>query len=509
MHTFELTLILLVCAVALTAIARRLGLPYPAMLALGGTALALVPDGPQFRLDPDLALALFVAPVLLDTAFDTSLRDLRRNWIPVSCLVLIAVGVTTLAVAWIAHALVPAMPWPAAVALGAIVAPPDAAAASAVLRQLHLPHRLLVILEGESLLNDASALLIYRLAITATMSGVTAADVAPAFALAVVGSVVAGYLWARFIGWLLSRVRDTSSSIVLQFASTFGLWLVAERLGLSPIVTVVVSAITTAQRATTSARVRLPSYAVWETVVFVLNVLAFVLIGMQLRPILAALEPDKRIEYLMIAGYVLATVIVVRLLWITVYNSTAYLKARWFGPGRWPGEKVPTARGGMLVGWCGMRGIVTLAAAYALPANFPFRDLIVLCAFAVVVGTLVLQGVTLRPLILWLALKDEGPVEQEVRRGRARLAEIALETLDGDESAESLALRKEYRAQLDGAEGDNDGRTAHDALRARIVDAQRRLLVRMRAEAEIGDDAFHQLEAQLDWAEANARGLAE
>ena len=184
MHTFELTLILLVCAVALTAIARRLGLPYPAMLALGGTALALVPDGPQFQLDPDLALALFVAPVLLDTAFDTSLRDLRRNWIPVSCLVLIAVGVTTLAVAWIVHTLVPAMPWPAAVALGAIVAPPDAAAASAVLRQLHLPHRLLVILEGESLLNDASALLIYRLAITATMSGVTAADVAPAFALA-------------------------------------------------------------------------------------------------------------------------------------------------------------------------------------------------------------------------------------------------------------------------------------------------------------------------------------
>jgi NhaP-type Na+/H+ or K+/H+ antiporter len=141
-------------------------LPYPSLLALGGAAIALLPNGPEFTLHPELALAVFVAPVLLDAAFDTSLRDLRRYWIPVLSLVVVAVGVTTFAVAWIAHSLVPGMPWAAAIALGAIVAPPDAAAASAILRQLHIPHRMVVILEGESLLNDATALLIYRLAVS-------------------------------------------------------------------------------------------------------------------------------------------------------------------------------------------------------------------------------------------------------------------------------------------------------------------------------------------------------
>ncbi len=166
MEIFEWMLMLLVGAVVLTACARYLKLPYPSLLALGGAAIALLPNAPEFTLHPELALAVFVAPVLLDAAFDTSLRDLRRYWIPVLSLVVVAVGVTTFAVAWIAHSLVPGMPWAAAIALGAIVAPPDAAAASAILRQLHIPHRMVVILEGESLLNDATALLIYRLAVS-------------------------------------------------------------------------------------------------------------------------------------------------------------------------------------------------------------------------------------------------------------------------------------------------------------------------------------------------------
>src|SRR4051812_41247496 len=169
MQIFEWLLVLLVCAVVLTAVARRIGIPYPSLLALGGTALALLPTAPNFKLDPALMLALFVAPVLLDAAYDTSLRDLKRSWIPVTCLVIIAVGITTFSVAWLARYLIPDMPWGAAIALGAIVAPPDAAAATAVLRQLKLPQRMLTILEGESLLNDASALIIYRLAVSAVM----------------------------------------------------------------------------------------------------------------------------------------------------------------------------------------------------------------------------------------------------------------------------------------------------------------------------------------------------
>src|SRR5690349_214489 len=169
MHFFEWLLILLAGAVVATAVARKLKLPYPSFLALGGTALALLPNTPEFTFDPALTLALFVAPVLLDAAFDTSVRDLKRLWVPVLCLVVIAVGITTVAVAWLVHHLVPGMPWAACVALGAIVAPPDAAAASAVLRSLNIPHRMVVLLEGESLLNDATALLIYRLAVTAVM----------------------------------------------------------------------------------------------------------------------------------------------------------------------------------------------------------------------------------------------------------------------------------------------------------------------------------------------------
>ena len=254
-----------------------------------------VPAAPKLELDPELMLALFVAPVLLDAAYDTSVRDLRANWIPITCLVIAAVGITTVAVAWTVHALVPSMPWAAAIALGAIVAPPDAAAASAILKQLRLPHRLLVILQDESLLNDASALMIYRIAVLAVASGgLNLATVVPMSLLSIVGSVIAGYLLARLSLRFFLGITDVPSSIVMQFATTFGVWILAEHLHLSAIVTIVVYGITVARDAPRliPARNRLPSYAVWDLAVFVLNVLAFVLIGLQLRPILGALAPE-------------------------------------------------------------------------------------------------------------------------------------------------------------------------------------------------------------------------
>src|SRR5262245_14683994 len=181
MGDLEQLLFLFVAAVILATVARRVGAPYPVFLALGGALLAFLPGAPSLTVPPELALALFVAPVLLDAAYDTSLRDLRDNWAPVTSLVVFAVVLTTAAVAVVVHMLIPAMPWPAAIALGAVVAPPDAVAATAVLRQLRPPHRLLTILEGESLLNDASALLIYRLAVVAGAPSSFAVDtVAPA-----------------------------------------------------------------------------------------------------------------------------------------------------------------------------------------------------------------------------------------------------------------------------------------------------------------------------------------
>src|SRR5215212_4642011 len=203
MAGLEQLLALFVAAVILAALARRVGAPYPVFLALGGALLAFLPGAPEFSVPPELALALFVAPVLLDAAYDASLRDLKDNWVPVTGLVVFAVGLTTAAVAVVARTLVPAMPWAPAIALGAIVAPPDAVAATAVLRQLRPPHRILTILEGESLLNDATALLIYRLAVGAVAaSSFSVSAVAPAFLLGVVGSVIVG----PALGWVVLRV---------------------------------------------------------------------------------------------------------------------------------------------------------------------------------------------------------------------------------------------------------------------------------------------------------------
>jgi NhaP-type Na+/H+ and K+/H+ antiporters len=512
MEIFQGLLILLVGAVALTAIARRINVPYPSLLALGGVALAFFPAAPKLDVDPELMLALFVAPVLLDAAYDTSVRDLRRNWIPVTCLVIAAVGITTAAVAWTVHALVPSMPWAAAIALGAIVAPPDAAAASAILKQLRLPHRLLVILQDESLLNDASALLIYRIAVLAVVSGgLDLATVVPLSLLALVGSVVAGYLLARLFLRVGQAITDVPSSIVVQFAGTFGVWILAEQLHLSAIVTVVVFGITVARDAPRlfPARNRLPSYAVWDLAVFVLNVLAFVLIGLQLRPILGELAPDQRVEYFRIAAIVLGICIAARFVWVFSYATVARLKSRWFGAGGWPGTAKVTARGSLVVSWCGMRGIVTLAAAYALPIDFPHRNLILLTSFCVVVGTLVLQGLTLRPLILLLKLRDDDPVHHEVRMACERIVHAGLQVLDGDESPEAEVIRRELESQRE--ELDDQGRDLQEqdqygALRVRIVAAQRQALLEMRSKDQIGDDAFHQVEAQLDVAEVNAMG---
>src|ERR1700724_803969 len=248
MLMFEWILVLLLAAVILTNLAERLAVPYPSLLAIAGVGLAFLPFAPQIRIEPELALALFVAPALLDAAFDTSPRDVRRNASPIA-------------------------------SLAAIVAPPDAVAANEVMRHLRIPQRIGLVLRGESLLNDATALLIYRAAVAAAVGSFSLVGDAPILLLAAVGSLVAGYVLARLYMVATPYVRDAAGSTVLQFISTFGVWLLSERLTLSPIITVMVYAMTLAQAASgrLGPRLRITSYAVWETAVFVVNVLAFVL----------------------------------------------------------------------------------------------------------------------------------------------------------------------------------------------------------------------------------------
>jgi monovalent cation/hydrogen antiporter len=516
MRELEGLLGLVLAAVILAAAARRVGAPYPVFLALGGALLAFLPGEPSFTVPPELALAIFIAPVLLDAAYDASPRDLKDNWVPLTGLVVCAVGLTTAGVAVVARTLIPEMPWAPAIALGAIVAPPDAAAATSVLRQLRPPHRILTILEGESLLNDASALLIYRLAVrSVAANGFSIGEVAPAFLLAVAGSLVVG----PTLGWLflalIRRVQHIPTTIILQFAGTFGVWMLADRIGLSAVLTMVSYAITVARTApeSTPARTRIPSYAVWETVVFVLNILAFIFIGLQIRPILESLAPAARGRYLGVAGAVLVTVIVVRFAWHMSFNAVIRWRDRRLGfhPPR-PMLR-PTVGSGLVIAWAGMRGIVSLAAALALPPMFPFRDLIVLTAFSVVLGTLVIQGLTLKPLLRALDLHDDDPVGREVTAARDRALRASLESFEHDRSPIADAVRQEFTAHLASARADalagEPKQSGHGDIHREALRAARQAVLAMRANDEIGDDAFHQMEEELDWLEMAGGGREE
>lgn len=411
MALFELTLILLLIAVALTALSRWLEVPYPSLLALAGVGIAFLPGAPTIEIDPELALALFIAPVLLDAAYDTSVRDLKRYRLSLVLLALGAVVFTTAVVALVGWKMA-GLPIAAAIALGAIVAPPDAVAAGAVLGQFKVPHRIMAILQGESLLNDATALLIYRISVSAAIGSLVLRDALPVILLSTVGSVAAGYLFGRFSLLTLSRIEDAASGTVVQFAGTFAVWIIADRIGLSAIITIVVYAITIARTAPRrmSARRRVSSYSVWELAVFVLNVLAFVLMGLQARSIVGRLSGEGQGEAFLFAATVLLAVVVARLVWVLGYVAVIRRFGRFDGEGR--RRDAPTFRGAVLVGWCGMRGLVTLVVAFALPANFPGRDPIVLAAFAVVLGTLVLQGMSLKPLLRLLNFEPDTTVDR-------------------------------------------------------------------------------------------------
>ncbi|AKF03534.1 cation:proton antiporter [Sandaracinus amylolyticus] len=509
METFEIVVALVLAGAALTAVSRRIGAPYPATAALVGAVIAMLPGAPEIVLDPELALTLFVAPLLIDAAFDASPRDLRASWRAVSGLALGAVVLTVAVVAIVVRALVPSMPWPAAIALGAIVAPPDAAAATTVLRQLRPPHRILVVLEGESLFNDASALLIYRLAIGAALAGSLALEsVIPMLLVVSAGSVVLGLVLARAVLWITARIDDVALAVVVQFGATFGVWMLAERLHLSGILVLVVFAMAYARRAgdVIPARVRVPSYAVWELAVFVLTVLAFTLVGLQLEAIVGRMSASLLLEHVAIATAVCVATIVARIVWV----SGAALVQRRAGASALP------PRAAALVGWCGMRGITTLAVALALPGGvhgepaFPHRDLILFCAFAVVLGTLVVQGLTLGPLARALRLEDDGEVDRETALARAATLRAAIAATDAHRGAQlAELLRHRFEVMLSRVEHQRPSGEPHDAIVVQAaIDAERRHLLALRADGTIGDAAFQRVERELDLEELHLEPLA-
>lgn len=507
MLIFETILILLFGATLLSIAARRLNVPYPTLLALGGAVLVFVPGAPELELPPELILALFVAPVLLDAAYDASLRDLRRHWVPVTSLALAAVVLTTISVAAVTRWMIPDMPWAAAVTLGALVAPPDAVAALAVLRQVKPPYRMRVVLEGESLLNDASALLIYKLAIGAVAAGtISLSGIAPEILWVSIGSVVLGFTLAWPVGYAMRIGGDAGASVIIQFVTTFGVWLLAEALELSSIITTVVFALTLSQYKAfrLPARLRIPSFTVWETATTILNVLAFTLVGLQLGPILDALGAERLWPSLGAAAAILVTVIATRLAWTLIHHGLAVTFGKTRGKSK-DGTAPRSVKDAVVIGWAGMRGIVTLAAAMALPGDFPYRDFIQLTAFVVVVGTLVLQGLTLGPLLRILGYEEDATVDREVRLARDHTLAAALAVLEGDDGLAARRLHDEYSEALRQV---RTGNTPYDmrqnSLRVSSVTAARDALDYLRDTHAIGDEAYRIVEEELDWEEIGA-----
>jgi NhaP-type Na+/H+ or K+/H+ antiporter len=364
----------------------------------------------------------------------------------------------------------------------------------------------MAVLQGESLLNDAVALLVFGLAVTAAAAPDGAwHSLAPRLLIAVPGGAVLGVLCAQLGMRIFPKVAGTLSLIIVQFLLTYGTWIVAQRLQVSPIVAVVALAAVIARYmpSRTSARDRVNANAVWATVVFVLNVLAFLLMGMQARVILSQLESDALTHALVFAAIVLGIVIGVRFAYVMLYG-VVLRQFRAFFEHRVLHAKVPSPKIGILISWCGMRGLVTMATALALPQQFPGRDVIVLSAFTVVLGTLILQGFTIRPLIALLRIAPDSSLDEDVSKTRNAMLDAAMAELAEIPGESAAAVRAEFGAARAGSVDRSQPNTAHDALRMQALSAERQLLAEWRRRGRIQDDAYHLLEDELDRAELHA-----
>ena len=497
MTFFESLLVLLLAAILLLQVSRRLSLPYPSMLALAGVAVALVPGAPRLPIDPETALALFIAPALMDSAFDFPIGIARRFWAPLLAYAVGGVVVTTALVAWAGWAMA-GLPLAAAVVLGAIVAPPDAAAATAMLSSMAVPRRTDTVLRGESLFNDAAALLLFGIALSAQASGGLATETLLHLAVAVPGGVLFGMAVAWVFVRLFRFVAGTLGGVLLQFVSTFLTWIIASHLGLSAVLSVVALAMKLARTTgiTVSARMRVSSYAVWGAVVFVLNVMAFLLMGMQARAIVADLSGLALQWAMLFAAVVVVIVLVARAIVAIGFNRgyALYLRRR--------GEpERASLREALLASWCGMRGLVTLATAFALPATFPQRNLVVLAAFGVVIATLVLQGLTLGPVIRLLGLNLPGRGSDGFAGVQRELADVALASLNEASGDEAAPLRAIYTFTSDAAsiKGSSARLARFRTLAMTAIAAQRKALEQARADNRINIDEYNWLLEDIDW----------
>lgn len=533
---------LLVAAAAMAYVAGRVGVPYALLLVVGGLGLGFVPGLPRVELEPQYVFVLFLPPLLYYAALQTSWRDFRANIRPISFLAFGLTLVTTAVVAIVAKWFIPDFSWPVAFALGAIVSPPDAVAATAVAQRLRVPKRIVTILEGESLVNDAAALVAYRFAVIATMA--TAAfspwGAALRFVFMAAGGVVIGLLVGMLVVRIRPKIHDASVETAFSLLTPYIAYLPAEHLGVSSVLAVVTTGLYLARRIPriVAPAARLRAYAVWDAFVFILNCLVFILIGLQLPAILERLKDERSMALLISYGAVVSVAtVLVRIAWV----FTATYVPRWLSPSLRKRDPAPPAGHTFVVAWTGMRGIVSLAAALALPMAFPQRDLILFLTFCVILTTLLAQGLTLPWIIRRLGVQESGEQDREEEvMARYLSALAAVERLDailnppptpanGNASgADGVVLpppemvnkdavarvRADYERRIgyfstrlvDPSRGDDDTESARcrttDEAHREALAAERRMLLRLRDDGVIGDEILRRVQHALDLEES-------
>jgi monovalent cation/hydrogen antiporter len=523
----------------LATLATRLKIPYPILLVLGGSALGFVPGLPQVELDPELVFLLFLPPLLYVSAIFTSWRDFRANIRAISLLAVGLVLMTTFVVGAVVHT-VTGIPWAAAFVLGAIVSPTDAIAATTVAQRLGVPRRIVTILEGESLVNDATGIVAYRVAVAAVVTGAFSIwEAGLQFVVGAAGGIAFGFA----VGWLVVWARrhlseDPSVQNIVSLLTPFVAYLAAEELPhslwemlhelygvpgdlhFSGVLAVVTTGLYLGRKGPyiISSGTRLQGYATWELITFLLNGLIFILIGLQLRSVVEGLDEYTTGEIISYAVLVSLTVILVRIIWV----FPATYVPRWAIRHIRERDPSPPWRSVSVVAWTGMRGVISLAAALALPLQtaagvpFPFRDLIIFLTFCVILATLVVQGLSLPVLIRALGLEDDHIGDKEETHGRIQVAEAALQRLDEladedwvrEDTTERIRDLYTYRRNRFASrfDGDSDGveerSAAYQRLMVELLGAQRMRLIRLRDEGRIGDEVMHRIERDLDLEES-------
>ncbi|MDB5315011.1 MAG: uncharacterized protein JWO24_855 [Rhodospirillales bacterium] len=516
MALVEAVLALIAVCIGFALIAQRSRLPYSVILVVGGMAIAFIPGMPQIELDPQIALAFFLPPMLQASGYRTDWRDFRTNLRPILLLAVGAVLFTTACVAIVARILIPELPWAAAIALGAIVAPPDAVAASSILQRLRLPRRLVAVLEGESLINDASALVLYRFAVAAMVTAFSPWEAAVALVLVAGGGVAIGWVVGRAAIWIIPQLRDTLLETAATFVVCFAVFLAAEAVHASGVMAVVTAGIMLGRASHTklSARTRQETRVVWGFLEFILSSLVFILIGMQLNAILDRLDAYTPLTLIGLTAGISLVLIVSRFVWII--------------PAVWLPRLIPSVRRAdprppfshtIVLSWAGMRGVVSLAAALALPIGFPARDLLIFLAFGAILATLVVQGTTLEWVIKRVGVEEQRKTRMgwEEAAARTMVAQASLARLmahadDPLDGAIAQDILPEYRDNVRLLDGISQGavaaeRTSRLQLRLEALQHGRARLLRHHREDGLDDELLQRIGQELDLEELRLRRL--